>query len=166
MNPPANSLYSVEAVANYILESAKGRGIGVTHLKMQKLVYFAQGFSLARLKRPLFGEAINAWTYGPVVPALYEKLRKYGSAVISGQLAAPDVVEKESREALVIEEMMDKLAQFSAMDLVRISHNERGPWYAAWYQQRHSRIPLWAIMAYFNDLLSPVAQPCSDAKAP
>ena len=36
-------------------------------VKLHKLLYYAQGWHLARTGRPLFPEAVEAWTDGPVV---------------------------------------------------------------------------------------------------
>ncbi|MDR1297685.1 MAG: DUF4065 domain-containing protein [Deltaproteobacteria bacterium] len=44
-----------------------------TNLKLQKLVYYAQGFNLAALGCPLFDEEPEAWDHGPVSPDPYEK---------------------------------------------------------------------------------------------
>ncbi len=47
----------------------------MTAMKLQKLVYYAQAWSLVWEDRPLFDERIEAWANGPVVPALYERHR-------------------------------------------------------------------------------------------
>jgi uncharacterized phage-associated protein len=47
-----------------------------------KLVYYAQGFALALLDRPLFPQHIEAWIYGPVVPALYREYKSYEADTI------------------------------------------------------------------------------------
>ena len=39
----------------------------MTNLRVNKLLYFAQGECLRRLGYPLFDDDIEAWTYGPVV---------------------------------------------------------------------------------------------------
>jgi uncharacterized phage-associated protein len=44
-------------------------------MKLQKLVYYSQAWSLAWTERPLFAEGIQAWANGPVVRSLYEKHR-------------------------------------------------------------------------------------------
>lgn len=44
-------------------------------MKLQKLVYYSQSWSLVWDERPLFNEAIEAWVNGPVVPELYSKHR-------------------------------------------------------------------------------------------
>ncbi|MFU7502447.1 MAG: Panacea domain-containing protein [Candidatus Tisiphia sp.] len=45
-------------------------GDTITQLKLQKLIYFAQGVSLALLDRPLFNEEIEAWKQEAVVRVL------------------------------------------------------------------------------------------------
>lgn len=54
-------------VAAYILEK---RG-SMTTMKLQKLVYYSQAWSLVWDEESLFPEEIQAWANGPVVPALY-----------------------------------------------------------------------------------------------
>jgi uncharacterized phage-associated protein len=44
-------------------------------MKLQKLVYYAQAWSLVWEGRPLFPERIEAWANGPVVRELYDRHR-------------------------------------------------------------------------------------------
>ena len=62
---------SVFDVAEYILRK-KGP---MTAWKLQKLVYYSQVWSLVWDDRPLFRARIEAWTNGPVAPALYQEHR-------------------------------------------------------------------------------------------
>lgn len=55
-------------VAAYIL---KKQG-SITAMKLQKLVYYSQAWSLVWDEEPLFNEEIQAWKNGPVVPELYK----------------------------------------------------------------------------------------------
>ncbi len=65
--------YSVIDVANFFLAIEKHEiQEQITHLKLQKLVYYSQGASLAFYKKTLFNEEIQAWLHGPVCPKLYE----------------------------------------------------------------------------------------------
>lgn len=58
-------------VANYFLVLVdREAGDSITQLKLQKLIYFAQGIYLALFDKVLFEEEIKAWKNGPVVPAL------------------------------------------------------------------------------------------------
>ena len=62
---------TVYDVAAYILKR-KGR---MTAMKLQKLVYYSQAWSLVWDEEPLFSERIEAWSNGPVVPVLYRAHR-------------------------------------------------------------------------------------------
>ena len=58
------SKYTVEDIANYFLSKSERSGNwSITPLKIQKLVYYAQGFYLALFKKPLFSETIEKATY-------------------------------------------------------------------------------------------------------
>src|SRR5205823_14692025 len=46
----------------------------LTNLRLQKLLYYAQAWSLVLRESELFPEEIEAWRWGPVVPAVYNKL--------------------------------------------------------------------------------------------
>jgi uncharacterized phage-associated protein len=55
-------------VADYFITIVgESCGEDLTHLKLQKLVYYAQGFHLGLFDKPLFEEPIEAWAHGPVV---------------------------------------------------------------------------------------------------
>lgn len=62
---------SVHDVASYILRKQGS----MSTWKLQKLVYYAQAWSLAWDEKPLFNARIEAWANGPVVKALYVKHR-------------------------------------------------------------------------------------------
>lgn len=59
---------SCQDVARSILE----RHAPMTAMKLQKLLYYCQAWSLVWDERPLFSEEIQAWANGPVVPAAYD----------------------------------------------------------------------------------------------
>jgi uncharacterized phage-associated protein len=44
----------------------------MTTMKLQKLVYYCQAWSLVWDEEPLFPERIEAWANGPVTPELYD----------------------------------------------------------------------------------------------
>lgn len=81
---------SVHDVAAYIL---KKQG-SMTTMKLEKLVYYCQAWSLVWDEEPLFGERIEAWANGPVIPVLFDRHRgvfkvedwRHGdSAVLTGK---------------------------------------------------------------------------------
>lgn len=62
------SKVNVFDVAAYILEKCGE----MSALKLQKLVYYCQAWSLVWDDEPLFPERIEAWAHGPVVKELYD----------------------------------------------------------------------------------------------
>lgn len=68
---------NVCVVANAFIELAKNSEYDVSHMKLQKLVFIANGFHLAIFDEPLYYNDTAAWKWGPVVPFLYKKLKKY-----------------------------------------------------------------------------------------
>jgi len=112
-------------VAQFFLSKVREEvGDIMTHLKLQKLVYYAQGFTLAITGKPLFEEPIEAWDHGPVVPALYNEFRRYGSHPIP-PLASGSVDDRFSKEHLeILEDVHELYGQFSAWKLRNLTHEE------------------------------------------
>ena len=54
-----------------------------TTMKLQKLLYYCQGWHLAWEGVPLFEEPIEAWANGPVVPSIYKRHRKRFTLIAS-----------------------------------------------------------------------------------
>ncbi len=62
---------SAHDVAAYVL----GKCGSMSAMKLQKLLYYSQAWHLVWDGEPLFGERIEAWANGPVVPAIYTRHR-------------------------------------------------------------------------------------------
>ena len=63
-------------IAKYFLYlDNTNEGDGVSNLKLQKLVYYAQGYYSAIFDNPLFSNEISAWTHGPVISDLYHEYK-------------------------------------------------------------------------------------------
>lgn len=58
-------------IANLFIDLANENEDSITNSSLNKLLYLAQGWSLALLDRPLFSDEIEAWEFGPVIPAIY-----------------------------------------------------------------------------------------------
>lgn len=98
----------------------------ISNLKLQKLLYYAQGTFLAITGRRLFGDAIEAWTHGPVVPNVYHTYKVYGDKGIE----PPENFDAENfsaEENALLAEVYNEFGQYSAWKLRNMSHNET-PW--------------------------------------
>jgi len=119
---------SLNDVANCFLKlDDTNDGEGISNLKLQKLVYYAQGFYCAIYDEPLFkDERMEAWTHGPVVPNLYHKYKEFGK----NPIPSPKNFDESSlteNELEVIEEVFEVFGQFSAWKLRNMTHEE-APW--------------------------------------
>lgn len=120
---------SVDAVADYfLLKIHIGMGDLISNLKMQKLCYFAQGWSLALLGRPLFDDPIEAWALGPLIPSLWRRFKKYGWGAIDPHLLRTDPYEElDERERALLEQVWRRYGIFSGSQLAQLSRAEP-PW--------------------------------------
>lgn len=121
-------------------------GERLTNLKLQKLLYYQQGFHLAFFGTPLFAEDVEAWMYGPVVPSVYDEYSAYGSS------ALPEVKEPVSlseNEEELFNEVYDAYREFSAIGLMNRTHSER-PWLDAVPHDRGTVISQESMMSYFK----------------
>ncbi|MFG1949707.1 Panacea domain-containing protein [Micromonospora sp. NPDC048830] len=99
----------------------------MTAMKLEKLVYYCQGWHLARHGSSIFDETIEAWRQGPVVPVLYKQHRRRYN-VDSWPLGSSANLTKS--ELASVEWVVAEYGPFSAIELSRMTHNEL-PWRAA-----------------------------------
>ena len=117
--------YPVYTIANYFLLKAERQGQELlSNMKLQKLLYYAQGLRLAMGEGPLFNDAIEAWTYGPVVVSIYHNYKSHGNSGISpDDDFDPTAIDEDTREYL--DEVLDVFGQFSAIRLMELSHQDK-----------------------------------------
>lgn len=99
----------------------------MSNLKLQKLLYYTQGFSLALRGQPIFDEDIVAWEYGPVVKSVYHEFKKAGSGAIEKNDDFDATLLFEKDEIDLIKEVYAVYGQFSALKLMNMTHEE-SPW--------------------------------------
>ena len=100
-------------------------GDSISNLKLQKLLYYAQGGFLAFYDKPLFPEAIKAWAHGPVVPQVYHEYKLFGAGPILVERVDLENYPSEVRE--VLDEVNSVYGQFTAGKLRAMTHQEP-PW--------------------------------------
>ena len=130
---------SVLELVNYLLfldkEEAKPDGEeaapDITPLKLQKLLYYCQGYSLGLYGEPLFSEPIEAWENGPVVRCVYNKFSSIGrSSIPFEEKGEPQIEERAKKIAQIV--MKDK-GRYSANTLRNMTHKEK-PWYSVFHK--------------------------------
>ena len=77
-------------------------GDAMTNLRLQKMLFFAQGWSLTRLGKPLFEEPIEAWQHGPAVPACYGWYSGFGRTFLTSEMPPGEAFAAEEYELLLV----------------------------------------------------------------
>ena len=122
-------------------------GDTISNLKLQKLLYYAQGFSLAINNKTLFEEDVVAWEHGPVVKEVYDIYSQYSSNAIP----VPDAeVRLTTEERELITNVWNVYGQFSAWRLRDMTHNET-PWKST---ARNTAISHEKLKTFFKTLVT------------
>jgi uncharacterized phage-associated protein len=155
-DPPKIRVFDVAA---YILKKKET----MTTMKLQKLIYYSQAWSLVWDEKPLFEENIEAWANGPVVRELFDYHR--GMYEISEMpIGNPRLLDQNQQETVdaVLEYYGDRSAQW----LIDLSHME-DPWIHARkglpaLERGNRVIPLDVMADYYSSL--PVEEDFEDGK--
>lgn len=130
----------------------------MTNLRLNKLLYFAQGCSLAKRNKPLFDDDIEAWTYGPVVPAIYHCFKSYKGDPIDCVYQSYDSTVFTDEEFDLLLDVAREFGKFTSPTLVNISHSHSGPWHKVFESNPGGEIKKEDIKKYFQTNLSPELQ--------
>jgi uncharacterized phage-associated protein len=121
-------MYNAEQIANWFLvrDSKNIDSEGISNLKLQKLLYYAQSASLAMCDKLLFSDGFQAWKHGPVIEELYRKYKDFSYLPIP----VPDdyeISDADTEVTQLLEDVYVYFSQFSAWKLSEMTHNEE-PW--------------------------------------
>jgi uncharacterized phage-associated protein len=140
--------YPAAAIANEFIKLARESKRPLSPLKLQKLVYFAHGWYLALVGKPLINEPVQAWKFGPVIPSLYHAFKHYEKESVTNSLPGEDVWsplvlggpvnqysvddgpdEGENEVAKqIIKRVWEVYGRFSAVQLSNLTHAPDSPW--------------------------------------
>jgi len=164
-------------IANEFLRRAADCGHALTHMQLQKLVYIANGWSLALLGAPLTTNEPRAWDYGPVYPDLWHQLKRYGSAPIKSPLYSPfgSVGDEELQlteynaklspeEEQLVDEVWRSYGQMDGLELSQLTHQPGTPWFQVFSEQgnRSGVIAHDLVQNHYSEL----AEAANDSEEP
>ncbi|HDW8004502.1 TPA: SocA family protein [Bacillus cereus] len=124
---------NAKMVAQYFLSrSTPNTDYSITHLKLQKLVYYAQAWHLALKEgKPLFEDRIEAWVHGPVCPEIYPVYKEYGYFEIPPAECPQEFNSTENKEKREVLEMVwNNYGKYDGKFLEALTHQEL-PWIEA-----------------------------------
>lgn len=141
-------------IAKWFVSWAESNNADLSNLKLQKLLYYAQGYHLAIADTLLFREPIQAWSHGPVVREVYHEFKKFGSGDVALDDADPfdwPHVDSETTQFLI--DIWDKFGGIAAWRLRNMTHAET-PWQEHFEDGvRNVEIPPDSMARYFKSLI-------------
>jgi uncharacterized phage-associated protein len=138
-------MLTAHQVAEYLLTHAAEDDF-ISNLKLQKLLYYAQGVYLAAFGEPLFGDELEAWPHGPVVPTVYHRYKRFNDQAIPRPQKLDDRMFPD-RVRKILDFIRDEYSQFSAWRLRTMTHEEK-PWLEAFHSDKMIRHE--AMLSYFG----------------
>lgn len=160
--------YSAIAVANAFIDIANRNDKSLTPMKLQKLVFIANGWLLAVEDKPLVENSFEVWRHGPVEPNLYRALKKYGRDEVKTKITSwsvdengdfsthtPVIPASDSLTHELLKEVWDVYGDADGITLSEITHLPDSPWSLIKKQKGiNSTIPSSVIKSYYSSLIS------------
>jgi YD repeat-containing protein len=141
-------------IANHFVELANNTPEhDLTNLKLQKLLYYAQGKYLSENDgTPLFDDKIEAWKYGPVVKDVYHAFKQCGVFPVTIFDIEHETVNLNEEQVSFLKKIWHEIGQkYSANYLVTKTHADGTPWKRFYNEaDRSIEIPNSALIAYFQ----------------
>lgn len=148
--------YNVQLIAKYFIsKSTPGTRQNITNLKLQKILYYAQGFYASMHEgNLLFNSDIQAWKHGPVIPDIYHTYKSYNFHEID-EYVEEDFNELLSQDKEFLDKIWDILKNFSGKQLEYLTHLE-DPWkekepYISTRDKDKLKIEVDSIVKYFKE---------------
>ena len=161
--------YNAIDVARHIIhtyDTPEYKGYMLSNLKLQKLLYLIQALFLLKKNEPCFKDEIVAWSFGPVVPSVYHSFKVYGASPIASYESYDpfDPLDPEEtkhagfherlkeEDIILIDSVLKSFKDWSAIDLMNLSHNQR-PWMDAYNngKGKNTIISKESIEKYFTE---------------
>lgn len=138
-------------IAYWFVAWAEQMDADLSQLKLQKLLYYAQGEHIGSTGAKLFSDEIQAWQHGPVVADVYQATKQYGRNPIDPDAFIPEDFNWDDyadiQDELVA--VWRKYGIYSAWALREKTHSEK-PWREAFYAGKNVEITEAALKEFFS----------------
>lgn len=142
------------AVANFIIDIAIEKDNPVTNLKLQKIMFFLQGYCLSEYETPLIDGNFSKWRYGPVEEEVYREFKYYGPAPIESKSVYFDKekiefysekIELSNEFKEKLQGIISKILDSETWKLVNLTHSHNS------WKDYKEQIIAQAVMDYTNE---------------
>lgn len=116
--------YKAIDVACRIIDYSKKNEIPLTHLKLQKILYYIQAEFIVKFDMPCFEEGIFAWRHGPVIGEVYQEFKYFGGSVLNSVDLESELIYMTDDELTIIEQVTNLHVHKNVWKLVNETHNE------------------------------------------
>jgi uncharacterized phage-associated protein len=128
-NKQSTTAMDALTIADYFIWKSQQEGIPVTNKKLQKLLYYAQAWSLVLQNKPLFKQEIEAWVHGPAIRDVYFTFKEFGFSPIKKEVDLANL-KLSGEDTKLLDEIWRVYGKFDATYLETLSHSEK-PWQEA-----------------------------------
>ncbi|OUN18796.1 Panacea domain-containing protein [Ligilactobacillus salivarius] len=151
------------AVANFIIGVAKKEDKPVTNLKLQKVLFFLQGYCLSEYDTPLINGNFSKWRYGPVEEEVYGDFKYYGPAPIENKSVYfnKEKIEFYSEEVnlpnefkKILQEVISKMLDVETWELVNLTH-----YHSSWKDYKE-QVLAQIVIHYTNEEIAACFNDC------
>jgi uncharacterized phage-associated protein len=146
--------YSASDIAAFLISETIKKDETISNKKLQKLLYYSQGWYLALANMMLFDDEIEAWAHGPVVRKVYNAYKDYGFSDIREISGSHKQIETDVRTYL--NSVLKYYGPLGADELERMTHAGE-PWRNARgnkmpHERADKKIALTDMRTYFSNL--------------
>lgn len=144
-------------IAEYFIDRANKERKPITNKKLQKLVYYAQAWSLVINREKLFTEKIEAWVHGPAIRSLYVKYKEFGFNPIQRKIN-PDTIDSiNPKTKKILDSVWDVYGKLDSAYLELLTHSEK-PWLEAReglqnYEHSENEISIKTMFDFYSEKL-------------
>ena len=129
MPKPASKSKSLIIADYFILKNKKDKK-GLTNKKLQKLLYYAQAWSLVLNNRTIFDDKIEAWVHGPAIPLIYSTFKSFGFKDIEVEVDENGLNSIDGKDRKLLDQIWSIYGNLDAGYLELLTHSEE-PWQEA-----------------------------------
>lgn len=124
--------YNINDITDYVIRRlTSDEEVSLIHLKLQKLLYYIQAWSLGIENRIMFDGKFQAWVHGPVNRTIYNRFQDKS---LYGFIGVDDILNRDvyisRQDADFIDYILDNYAGYTGTQLERMTHDEL-PWQEA-----------------------------------
>ncbi|KQR95175.1 hypothetical protein ASG01_04805 [Chryseobacterium sp. Leaf180] len=147
-------MYNSLDVANEFMDLAVQEGATLEPMKLLKLTYIAHGWYLGFKDKALINDSVQAWKYGPVIPVLYDVIRRFGSGNVDPVILSMwkgKGLEKDDSNFIKI--IWKNYKKFNGLELSSKTHQTDTPWDKTYDGTFNKVIPNELIKEYYKELI-------------